>query len=231
MKIHLNNDQKVKFRFLQTACKETTDYIGSIRSQYVANKDQYQRLNATYFDLFHDHFGAFRGALGAHRYNSAAVIARTMIEIFFKSYYFEFIEKPKKVTVEQYLDEDRKKVSISKMSERLNNYKHPTTQLGFENHFEQYTKKGNSTYCTLSYFSHGNGQLVHEIYNSNGKIAFSYESVEELVLTIKGMYELLAMLLFMSLGKHQHNQEIEYMMIVFESARLSKGIGKPDLTV
>lgn len=61
------------------------------------------------------------------------------------------------------------------MSKMLNEYRHPDTKEGFGNHFSQYTKKGLATYTKLSYFSHGNGQSIQEMYEHQLKIAFAYQ--------------------------------------------------------
>lgn len=113
MKINLTKEQDIKFKLIRQACRDTAKELDIIRSKVQLDlNNQYQRLNVTYFDLFTDHFKAFNAMLGANQFNSAVVIARTMLEIFFKSFYFELIEQSKGTTVEEYLDEKRKSKQI-----------------------------------------------------------------------------------------------------------------------
>lgn len=69
--------------------------------------DQYKRINYTYFKMFCHHFESLCVLTINNHFSSVILLMRTMLELFVKSFYFEFIEKNKGVAVEDFLVEKK----------------------------------------------------------------------------------------------------------------------------
>lgn len=69
----------------------------------IAPDDQYQRVNMLWYMLFDEHYEFFLKLIKDNHISSAFVLGRTLLELFARSFYMEFIEKPKQTDVKLYL--------------------------------------------------------------------------------------------------------------------------------
>lgn len=124
---------------------------------------------------------------------------RTVLELFVKSFYFEFIEKEKDSCVEDFLDGKKDFPNFFLMTKALEEYTHVSFG-DFKESFKQFTKSGLASYEKFSLFSHGRGETLKAFYKNN-KISYTTEQVSDVLLTAKGLFEQLSLLLFFTQNK------------------------------
>jgi len=165
--------------------------------------DQYKKINHTYFNLFSTHFESMLILIQNGHFSSAILLMRAMLEIFVKSFYFEFIEKTRGGTVEGLISKEKDFPNFFLMVKALEEYKHDSYG-EFKGFFIQFTKSGLASYEKYSLFSHGRGEVLRAFYN-NDRISYTDEQISDVVLSAKGLYEQLSLLLFFT---QQRNDEI-----------------------
>ena len=161
--------------------------------------DQYKRINYAYFKMFCYHFESLFILTSSNHFSSAILLMRTMLELFVKSYYLEFIEKGKDSSVDDFLIGKKEFPSFFSMTKLLEEYEHAS--LGnFKDSFKQFTKIELASYEKFSLFSHGKGEVLKAFYEQN-KISYTTEQVSDVLLTAKGLFEKLSLLLFFTQNK------------------------------
>ncbi|MCT8947858.1 hypothetical protein [Pseudomonas iridis] len=161
--------------------------------------DQYKRINYTYFKMFCCHFESIYILTTNNHFSSAILLMRTVLELFVKSFYFEFIEKEKDSCVEDFLDGKKDFPNFFLMTKALEEYTHVSFG-DFKESFKQFTKSGLASYEKFSLFSHGRGETLKAFYKNN-KISYTTEQVSDVLLTAKGLLEQLSLLLFFTQNK------------------------------
>ncbi|MDR8388636.1 hypothetical protein MKS85_24315 [Pseudomonas sp. JL2] len=161
--------------------------------------DQYQRINYTYFKMFCCHLESICILTANNHFSSAILLMRTVLELFVKSFYFEFVEKEKDSCVEDFLDGKKDFPNFFLMTKALEEYTHVSFG-DFKESFKQFTKSGLASYEKFSLFSHGRGEILKAFYKHN-KISYTTEQVSDVLLTAKGLFEQLSLLLFFTQNK------------------------------
>lgn len=154
----------------------------------------YEKINLTYFQIFCTHYESFFILLRSNHLSSGILLMRSMLELYVKSYYLEFIAKNKNEEVMDYLDGKIKYPSFFAMVEELGEFK-STSGDTFDNFFSQFTKSQLASYEKFSFFSHGSGEYIKFFYK-HGKVNFSREQISDVIETAKGIFLTFAMLLF-----------------------------------
>lgn len=134
-----------------------------------------------------------------NHFSSAILLMRTMLELFVKSFYFEFIEKGNGSSVEAFLNGEKDFPSFFAMTKALEEYDHEIYG-DFKESFKQFTKSGLASYEKFSLFSHGRGEVLRGFYQYQ-KISYTTEQVSDVLLTAKGLLEQLSLLLFFTQNK------------------------------
>ncbi|RAR48286.1 hypothetical protein C7401_15238 [Paraburkholderia unamae] len=156
--------------------------------------DPYKKINYTYFRLFCTHFESLCILVQNCHLSSGILLMRAMLELFVKTFYLEFIEKEKEAIVDDFISGEKDFPSFFTMTKALEEYKHDSYG-DFKCSFNQFTKKYLASYEKFSLFSHGRGEVLRAFYNHN-KISYTTEQISEVLLTAKGMFEQLSLLLF-----------------------------------
>lgn len=164
--------------------------------------DQYQRINMIWYKLFDEHYEAFLKLIKDNHISSAFVLGRTLLELYTRSFYMEFIEKSNKTEVKHYLGDDFKIKQFAQMCNELDAFEHEDFGT-FKKHFEQYKQTGVATYSKFSIFSHGRGYVIKQFYK-NPKFDFGFLTVAEALNIIHSMYLVLSMLLLFTQKKLEH---------------------------
>ncbi|MFG3693344.1 hypothetical protein ACGFZ6_08175 [Stutzerimonas stutzeri] len=157
-------------------------------------EDEYKRINYTYHKMFCCHLESLFILTVNKHFSSAILLMRTMLELFVKSFYFEFIEKEKGSSVEAFLNGEKDFPSFFVMTKALEEYSHESYG-GFKESFTQFAKSGLASYEKFSLFSHGRGEVLRGFYQYQ-EISYTTEQVSDLLLTAKGLLEHLSLLLF-----------------------------------
>jgi hypothetical protein len=157
-------------------------------------EDQYKRIGYTYFKMFCSHFESLYILTTNNHFSSAILLMRTMLELFVKSYYFEFIEKEKGSSVEDFINGKKDFPNFFQMTKALEEYEHDAFG-NFKESFRQFTKTGLASYEKFSLFSHGKGELLNAFYKHKN-ISYTTEQISDVLLTAKGLLEQLSLLLF-----------------------------------
>lgn len=164
-------------------------------------EDPYKRINYTYFKLFSCHLESLWILTEKNHFSSAILLMRTMLELFVKSFYFQFIENEKGSIVEDFITEKRDFPSFFKMTKELEEYNHESYG-DFKGSFIQFTKNGLASYEKYSLFSHGRGEVLRAFYIRN-EISYTTEQVSDVLLSAKGLFEQLSLLLFFTQKKNK----------------------------
>ena len=80
------------------------------------------------------------------------------------------------------------------MTKSLEEYKHDSFG-DFKESFKQFTKNGLASYEKFSLFYNGRGEVLSAFYKHN-KISYTTEQTSDVLLTAKGIFEQLSLLLF-----------------------------------
>jgi hypothetical protein len=164
--------------------------------------NEYKKINYTYYRMFCSHYEAFAILIDQKYFSSAIVLLRTMLELFVKSFYLEFIEKNKTTSVLDFLSPKKDFPTFFKMTTELESFKLENDNV-FKGAFSQFTKSELASYEKYSLFCHGRGELLKRYYESN-KISFSTQDVHDVLITAKRLFEMLSLLLFMVQDSKQH---------------------------
>lgn len=204
MKLQLNGDDKVNFQRIMREISKTRNILKPklIAACLITPNDQYQRVNMIWYMLFDEHYEAFLQLIKDNNISSAFVLGRTLLELYARSFYMEFIEKPKQTGVENYLSDDFKIKKFAQMCNELDNFEHEDFGT-FKKHFGQYKQTGLATYSKFSFFSHGRGYVIKQFYK-NPKINFGFLTAAEALNVLHNMYLMLSMLLLFVQKKPEH---------------------------
>lgn len=162
---------------------------------------EYKKINYTYFRMFCSHLESLVILTRSNHYSSGILLLRTMLELYVKSYYLEFVAKSRNENVSEFLDDNVKYPSFFKMTEELENYfkKHGKE---FSGVFSQFTKRNLASYEKFSFFSHGTGEILKAFYNHDN-ITFATEQITDVLKTSKGLFVTFSMLLCVVQDKQQ----------------------------
>ncbi|HCH5604952.1 TPA: hypothetical protein NKZ56_004480 [Vibrio parahaemolyticus] len=164
--------------------------------------DEYKKINWAYFRIFATHYEGINHLIYSGGYHSSAIVlVRTMLEIYVKSYYLEFIAKDRSDNVIDYINNDNKFPNFFQMTKELEDVKSPKGD-SFDGVFSQFTKKYLASYEKFSLFSHGKGEFLRACYEHE-KMSYSTEQITDVLYTVKGMFSTLGMLLLFTQGKHR----------------------------
>lgn len=204
MKFQLKGDEKVNFQRMMREIGKTRNVLKPklLAACLITPDDQYQRVNMIWYMLFDEHYEVFLKLIKDHNISSAFVLGRTLLELYARSFYMEFIEKSKHTEVKHYLGDDFKIKQFAQMCNELDDFEHEDFGT-FKKHFEQYKQTGLATYSKLSFFSHGRGYVIKQFYK-NPKVNFGFLTVAEALNIMHNMYLMLSMLLLFVQKESEH---------------------------
>lgn len=172
----MDSDYKNKISELNKEMKNTFYNINLFLDKLdFKSTDEYKRVNDTYYKISTNHYEAFLVLLSNQHNASSFVLLRTILETFVKSFYLEYIEKPKKNSVNDFLIEKKKFPSFYDMVKKLESYIHPSGAK-LDGLFEQFLQTNFATYEKLSFLSHSKGIYVQHFYE-NGSARISQEDI------------------------------------------------------
>lgn len=168
--------------------------------------DDYKKINHTYYKMFCSHYESFFILINNNHFSSAILLLRTLLELYVKSFYLEFIEKYKNTKILDYLDDKKQFPKFFDMVKQLEQH---TDKSGskFNGMFQQFTKSGLASYEKFSLFSHGKGEYLRASFMHN-KLSYTSQQVLDVVATAKGLFETLSFLLFYVQGFHDDLKKI-----------------------
>lgn len=169
-------------------------------------KNDFKKLNKIYFDIFCSYYYSFSNLVSSGHYSPAIVILRSMLEIHIKAVYVELIEKPKNTQVNDILDGVIKFPSFYQMADILDKYMMQSTPEA-EGAYMQFTKRNLAQYNKFSYFVHGNGEFIKQMFD-NGKFGFSHESINDILCSAKGLFETFSLFYFGVQGQMENQKKL-----------------------
>lgn len=179
-----------------------------LKRHEVDTSDKYKKINWAYFRIFSTHYEAINQLINSGGYmSSGIVLVRTMLEVYVKSFYLEFIAKERGDDVLEYINEQKQFPIFFQMTKELEEVKNPKGDC-FNGAFSQFTKKYLASYEKFSLFSHGKGEFLRAYYE-NEKMSYTTEQITDVLYTIKGMFSTLGVLLFLSQG--MENELFEFI--------------------
>lgn len=227
MKMNLNKDGKKRIHFIIRELDKTQNEVNKISaSVQIDEDDQYQRINRAYFQLFQTHYLSFKLLMKEDHFSSAVVVARTMLEIYVRCFYLEFIEQPKGTDVEMLITQPKDFASFFQMSTALDNFEDPDNG-DFHKHFKQFTKQCKALYEKYSTFTHGRGELLNVLFKGKQPVC-AYEDIESILLTLNGMLQVFAMQFLHMNANEALKKRLLDRMLKTEETFLNHGIGQPD---
>lgn len=173
--------------------------------------DEYNRINNTYYNIFCHHYESFLILTNNNGYSSAILLLRTMLELYVKSYYLEFIEKEKTTSILDFLDDKKDFPSFFNMTEKLEEHT-DVSGAKFDGVFKQFTKSELASYKKFSLFSHGKGEYLKATFEYQ-KITYTTQQVTDILKTAKGLFETLSLLLMYVQG---FNDEVKLLVNRFQ---------------
>lgn len=171
--------------------------------------DDYKKINYAYFKIVDQLMRSSDLSLEKGYFVSAVALTRTILELHIKSFYIEFIEKPKKSDILDFLQEKEKFPTFVKMAAELDAYKAEDGN-NFGGTFGQFTKVQLGSYNKFSLFTHGKGDLL-KFFFDKPFVGFSTDTKVELLQNITYYYSTLSLLFF-------HVQGMEKAIIALLSA-------------
>lgn len=163
--------------------------------------NDYININRAYFRMGNNFYQSIMMLLGEGKPYPSIVILRSMIEVFTKAIYLEFIEKPKGTNIIPMISGDNGFPSFVNMSKELDKFM-SENPMGPDNFFQQFTKSGLGQYAKFSLFTHGRGDYVMALMSS-ANVPLHPNDVRDLILTAKGMYEAFSLFFFGVQGETQ----------------------------
>jgi len=186
--------------------------IGEIKHN---NQRCYLSVNDAYFRMSKEFYESFLTLIIDHKDFSAIVILRTQLEIYVKSFYLEFVVKQNdgSLDVDSLISNEKFFPAFHVMANKIDSYE---SEHGFHTggHFRQFTKSILSTYEKLSYFTHGKGPYLEVLLKSDS-VQLDIENTRDLLITAKGVFEMLSLLYFGTQGRMDLGREAlnELLMI------------------
>ncbi len=177
--------------------------------------DDYNKINYTYYSMFCSHYESFFILIQNNHFSSAILLLRTMLELYVKSYYLEFIEKKKNTSILDWLDNKTKFISFMKMVEELESHT-DVSGAKFNGVFQQFTKSELASYEKFSLFSHGKGEYLKATFEYQ-KISYTTQQITDVLTMAKGLFETLSLLLMYIQG---FNDEVKLLVNRYQEEQL-----------
>jgi len=224
LKLHLKGDEKVAFQRIMREISNSRNVLKPklLAACQIAPNDQYKRVNMVWYMLFDKHYYVFLKLIKDKNISSAFVLGRTLLELYARSFYMEFIEKAKGTDVKLYLGDEFKIKKFAQMCNDLDAYEHEDFGT-FKQHFQQYKQTGLATYSLLSYFSHGRGYVIKQFFKKP-EADFAFITVAESLNIMHGMYLMLSMLLLYVQNKPEHIPLINLHFQNFQDLLIELGV-------
>lgn len=168
--------------------------------------DDYTKINHTHYTMFCSHYETFFILIKNNHFSSAILLLRTMLELYVKSFYLEFIEKEKNTKILDFLDDKKQFPKFFDMVKQLEQYR---DKLGakFNGVFQQFTKSELASYEKFSLFSHGKGEYLKASFIHN-TLSYTNQQILDVVATAKGLFETLAIFLLYIQGFHDDLKDV-----------------------
>jgi len=174
---------------------ENYELIASLIEQKPTQSDSdYININRAYFRMCTNFYQSLMMLIGDTNPYPAIVILRSMLEIFTKALYLEFVEKPKGTNILPMISGEDKFPNFANMSKEIDKSLSERPD-GPDDFFKQFTKRGLGQYEKFSLFTHGRGDYVLALMKSP-YVPLHPDDVRDLILTAKGMYEVFALFYF-----------------------------------
>lgn len=155
--------------------------------------NDYTKINHTYYTMFCSHYESFFILINSNYFSSAILLLRTMLELYVKSFYLEFIEKEKNTKILDFLDNKKQFLNffdtVNKLEQHIDK-----SGAKFNSGFQQFTKSELASYEKFSLFSHGKGEYLKASFMHN-KLSYTSQQILDVVTTAKGLFETLSLLL------------------------------------
>ena len=168
--------------------------------------DDYNKINFTYYNMFCTHYESFFILIQNNHFSSAILLLRTMLELYVKSYYLEFIERKNNTSILDLLENKKKFPNFFEMVKKLEEYT-DISGATFDGVFKQFTKSELASYEKFSLFSHGKGEYLKASFIHN-KLSYTEQQLLDVIQTAKGLFETLSLLLFYVQGFHDELKDI-----------------------
>ncbi|MBR7585645.1 MULTISPECIES: hypothetical protein [Enterobacteriaceae] len=183
---------------LQNQFDEAIDFFQLIEKlssvKLAVTDDDYLNLNRAYFRICTNFYSSFISLIGSGNPFPAIVILRSILEIYTKGVYLEYIEKPKGTDVKALICGDKDFPSFFKMASDLDKYGKDEKN-GLEGMFKQFTKQDLAQYEKFSLFTHGRGEFVQTFMKSDN-VRLQPAPVSDLIQTARGLYETFSLFYF-----------------------------------
>ncbi|MCW1834144.1 hypothetical protein OLZ33_19370 [Pantoea ananatis] len=180
---------------LEAEFKEAFYYLQLIteltKKNLEPSEDDYLNLNRAYFRICSNFYDSFLFLIGNGRPFPAIVILRSILEIYTKAVYLQYVEKPKGTDVKLLISGEKDFPSFFKMASEIDNFGKEGKN-GLEGMFRQFTKQDLAQYEKFSLFAHGRGEFVQAFMNSDN-VKLPPEPVSDLILTARGIFETFAL--------------------------------------
>lgn len=158
------------------------------------SEDGYLNLNRAYFRICTRFYKGFLHLIGTGEPFPAIVILRSILEIYVKSIYAEFIMQPQGTDIAPFISDKKAFPSFFKMTSELDQFG-KDNQNGLENMFIQFTQQGLALYNQYSLFTHGRGEFLQALMKKDNE-SLTINQVHTLLCTTKGLYETFALFFF-----------------------------------
>lgn len=179
------------------------------------SESDYININRAYFRMGNNFYQSIMMLLGAGKPYPSIVIIRSMIEIFTKAIYLEFIEKPKGTDITPMISGENGFPNFVNMCKELDKFM-SDNPMGPDNFFQQFTKSGLGQYSKFSLFTHGRGDYVIGLMSSPN-VPLHPNDVRDLILTAKGMYEAFSLFFFGVQGETQKVKLLSQKLMNFQT--------------
>lgn len=199
---------------------ETMDNDFDLVNKILNNKklnlnDDYDKINYTYYSMFCTHYDSFLLLIQNKLFSSAILLLRTMLELYVKSYYLEFIEKEKKTSILDFLNGKKDFPNFFNMAKKLEEHAN-VSGAKFDGVFKQFTKSELASYEKFSLFSHGKGEYLKATFEHQ-KISYTSQQITDVLKTAKGLFETLSTLLMYVQG---FNDEVKILVNTYQEEQL-----------
>ncbi|AYA03987.1 hypothetical protein BEN74_15050 [Acinetobacter sp. WCHAc010034] len=168
--------------------------------------DDYKKINLAYYCIVGQIVESIDALIKNGRFVCVAALTRTMLELYIKSFYVEFIEKSTNTNVSDLIEGVKPFPDFAKMAKTLDAFQTEDSK-NFGETFGQFTQKHLGSYSKLSLFTHGKGELIKAYFNKP-KTGFSTDTKVELLQNINFYYTTLSLLLFHVQGNQKVVQQI-----------------------
>lgn len=171
----------------------------------------YININRAYFRMCTNFHQSLMILIGDGKPYPAIVILRSMLEIFTKALYLEYVERPRGTNIFPMISGKKNFPSFTNMTNELDKCLSGHSN-GPDNFFKQFTNRGLGQYSKFSLFTHGRGDYVTALMKS-AYVPLHLDDVRDLILTAKGMYEVFSLFYFGVQGeKHKFMTISEKLM-------------------